>query len=100
MKLQKSEVDGEVESLRANLAQLQANLAAAEKAREKLVCEQIELTSTVQRHEVKKKLSSLVVILTVMTTHESKRPMTRQALYSLLSRGKTAPSGLLRPRQR
>ena len=59
MKLQKSEVEGEVELLRATLAQLQANLAAAENAREKLVCEQIELTSTVQRHEVKKKLSSL-----------------------------------------
>ena len=97
MKLQKSEVDGEVESLRANLAQLQANLAAAEKAREKLVCEQIELTSTVQRHEVKKKAELLVVILTVMPTHESKRrAMTRQALYSLLRRHKTAPSGLLR----
>ncbi len=46
--MQKREVEGEVEALRANLA-------AAEKAREKLVCEQIELTATVQRHEVKKK---------------------------------------------
>jgi len=55
VKVQKSEVEGEVEALRANLAHLQENLAAAEKAREKLVCEQIELTATVQRHEVKKK---------------------------------------------
>ncbi len=48
MTVQKREVEGEVEALRANLA-------AAEKAREELVCEQIELTATVQRHEVKKK---------------------------------------------